>query len=104
MCSIEQEIPTKGNFKSKTPPAGDCDLPYLEPTGSEILVKARGRHVVAGLCHKCKESPPVVDMKRVMYCKYDFRPLNWSGRENPVALLLSSAYEFLIISQSMLYR
>ncbi|TPX67705.1 hypothetical protein SpCBS45565_g03593 [Spizellomyces sp. 'palustris'] len=49
MCSIEEEIQT-----------GDAETP---------IIRNRRRLVVDGLCHKCKQSPPVVDMKRVMYCK-----------------------------------
>ncbi|KAI9001643.1 hypothetical protein BC832DRAFT_562229 [Gaertneriomyces semiglobifer] len=54
MCSVEED-----GVPSEAPPAP--------------MPRTRRRVPIAGLCHKCKSSPPVVDMKRVMYCKACFK-------------------------------
>ncbi|KAI9098914.1 hypothetical protein DFS34DRAFT_649612 [Phlyctochytrium arcticum] len=56
MCSIEEPIPG----------AESEDAPVPKFRGQRRLV-------VEGKCHKCKTEPPVVDMKRVMYCKACFK-------------------------------
>ncbi|KAI8905671.1 hypothetical protein DFJ77DRAFT_478576 [Powellomyces hirtus] len=47
MCSIDQDV----------------DMPVPK---SKITTR---RDLLQGRCHKCKEAPPVVDMKRVQYCR-----------------------------------